>query len=72
MRCIFLSEQFQYRVKHRMFKLETPGEPGTHLIKIEITDVKDLRTCKNQKTYWKKVNKKVVFLLDTKKIHNVM
>lgn len=55
-----------------MFKLETPGEPGTHLIKIEITDVKDLKACKNQKTYWKKVNKKGVFLLDTKKIQNVM
>lgn len=52
-----------------MFKLETPGEPGTHLIQIEITNVKDLKPCKNQRTYWKKV-KKGVLLLDTKKIQN--
>lgn len=53
-RCIFIPQQFQFRAKHKTFKLETPGEPGTHLIKIEITDMKDLKSCKNQKNLLEK------------------
>lgn len=62
----FVSQQFQYQTNDVRRRKITPGERGTHLIKIEITDTKDLKKCKSDKFYWQQVSKKGVFLLDVK------
>jgi hypothetical protein len=60
-----ISQQFQYNSANSRKRITTPGEKGSHLIKIEITDTRDLKSCKSEKFYWQKVNKKGYFLLNT-------
>lgn len=64
---IIVSQQFQFVSGDERKKITTPGEQGTHLVKIEITDTRDLQTCKGEKFYWQKVAKKGLFLIDVKK-----
>lgn len=59
-----ISQQFQYNSGTTRRKITTPGEKGSHLIKVEITDTRDLKQCKSEKFYWQKVNKKGYFLLN--------
>lgn len=47
-------------------KIETSGEEGEYLIKIEVTDTRDLRGV-DTGVYWKRVSKKAYFLLAPKK-----
>lgn len=61
---IIISQQFQYQTSDCRKKITTPGEQGTHLIKIEITDTKDLKKCKGEKFFWTKVSRKGYFLLN--------
>lgn len=60
-----ISQIFQYNAGSCRKKITTPGEKGSHLIKIEITDFRDLKNCKSEKFYWQKINKKGYFLLNT-------
>ncbi|XP_054261612.1 uncharacterized protein LOC128985776 isoform X2 [Macrosteles quadrilineatus] len=60
-----ISQLFQYNTGNLRRKITTPGEKGNHLIKIEITDTKDLKSCRSEKFYWQKINKKGYFLLNT-------
>lgn len=54
-------------VKHNTRKkMVTPGERARFMIKIELTDCKDLKKCKSPKSYWTQVSKKSVFLLESK------
>jgi len=46
-------------------KLVTPGEEGRFMVKIELTDTKDLKKLKPSQ-YWQKVKTKAVFLADPK------
>lgn len=46
--------------------LSTPGESGTYLIKIEMTDTRDLKGVPETER-WKKVQKKTIFLTDSSK-----
>jgi len=61
---IVISQEFQCLKKNKRIKLVSPGEQGSHLIKIEITRTSDLKSC-NVKNYWQKVSSKGLFLLDT-------
>lgn len=49
--------------------LTTPGEWGSHLIKIEITDTRDLKGVPKDE-HWKKVGQKAVFLIKTSEDEN--
>lgn len=64
---VTISQQIQFVSNDERKKITTPGEEGTHLVKIELTDTRDLQTCKGEKFYWQKVAKKGVFLLNVKK-----
>lgn len=62
-----IRQQFQFLADKNVKKrITSPGEQGTHLVKIEITDTKDLRKCESDQTYWTKVYKKGYFLLNVK------
>lgn len=62
---IAIKQLFQSQRNDTINKLTTPGENGRYMVKIEVTDVKDLKDCESSKTYWTKVAKKIVFLLDS-------
>lgn len=64
---LYISQVFQIQTGNKRRKITTPGECGTHLIKIEISDMKDLKKCKSEKMYWQKVSKKGYFLLNVNK-----
>lgn len=64
---LYISQQFQFQTGDERKRLITPGEIGSHLIKIEITDTRDLKSCKSEKNFWQKVAKKGYFLLDVNK-----
>lgn len=64
---IIVSQMFQFVSNDERKKIVTPGEGGTHLVKIEMTDTRDLASCKGEKFFWQKVAKKGVFLLNIKK-----
>lgn len=62
---IKIRQSFQTQKKRLRRKLTTPGEEGRYMVKIELTDTKDLKKCKlNQ--YWTKVSTKAVFLTEPK------
>lgn len=62
---IKIKQVFQTQKKRLRRKLTTPGEEGRYMIKIELTDTKDLRKCQlNQ--FWTKVSAKAVFLTEPK------
>lgn len=62
----YVSQQFIFVTgKDLKQRIVTPGEQGSHLIKIEITDTRDLKKCQSDK-YWQKVHKKGYFLLNNK------
>lgn len=63
---VVIKQIMQYSTGDTKRKLTTPGEVGTHLVKIEITDTKDLRKCSSERVYWQEVNKKGYFLLNVK------
>lgn len=63
---VVIKQTLQYNDGQKRRKITTPGETGSHLIKIEITDTRDLKKCSSEKTYWQQVSKKGVFLLNTK------
>jgi hypothetical protein len=71
-----IKQMFQTQNKKVKRKLTTPGEEGRYMIKIELTDTKDLKKCKMNQ-YWQKVNTKAVFLAEPKselykKINNML
>lgn len=57
---------FQTRKHNLRKKMMTPGEKGRYMIKIEISDVRDLKKCKTPKTYWTQVSKKALFVINPK------
>ena len=61
---VIVSQEFQCLKKNKRVKLISPGEQGSHLVKIEITKTKDLQSCASSKFYWQKVARKGLFLLD--------
>lgn len=57
----------QYKENDKRHKMFTPGETGTHLIKIEITKTKDLKNCQSTDDYYHQVSSKGIFLIDVKR-----
>lgn len=49
-------------------KIETKGEVGRFIVRIEITDTKALKGVE-PKNYWKRINKKVIFYCLQRKMH---
>ena len=49
--------------------LTTPGEWGSHLIKIEITNTRDLKGV-SRDDYWKKISQNVILLIKSSKDNN--
>lgn len=60
-----ISQFLQINTSEDRKKIETTGEEGQYLIKIEMTDTKDLKTM-DPKNYWKKCAKKAYFVLSPK------
>lgn len=61
-RSVMIKQVFHYQTGNERRRLTTPGETGDFLVKIEISDMKDLQKCKNEKSYWTKVMKKAYFV----------
>lgn len=60
-----IKQMFQTQKKRMRRKLVTPGEEGRFMVKIELTDTKDLKRCQPNQ-YWTKVSTKAVFLTEPK------
>lgn len=63
---VVIKQLFQYRKPKSIQKIITPGEEGKYLIKIELTDTKDLKECSDPTSYWQKISKKAYFLTEKK------
>lgn len=61
---VIIKQIFQTQKNNMRRKFTTPGEQGRYMVKIELTDVKDLKKCESYKSYWTKVSKKIIFLLN--------
>jgi len=59
-----ISQEFCYLRNGKRYKLKTPGEQGSHIIKLEVTKTKDIKNNTPIDLYWTKVSKRGVFLLD--------
>lgn len=62
---IKIKQVFQTQKKRLRRRLTTPGEEGRYMVKIELTDTKDLKNC-SQNQYWTKVSAKAIFLAGPK------
>lgn len=62
---IKVKQIFQTQKRRLRRKLSTPGEEGRYMIKIELTDTKDLKKVKPNQ-YWTQVSAKAVFLAEPK------
>lgn len=60
-----IKQIFQTQRKGLRRKLSTPGEEGRFMVKIEVTDTKDLKKCSSSQ-YWTKVSTKTIFLTEPK------
>lgn len=60
-----ISQKIQFNKHGKTKGFETPGEKGTHFIKMEITDMKDLKGIEPF-NYWRHVQKKAQFVINTK------
>lgn len=60
-----IKQIFQTQKNRLRRKLTTPGEEGRYMVKVEVTDTKDLRRC-NPNQYWTKVSTKAIFLTESK------
>lgn len=57
---LYISQNFQFQIHNERRKIIIPGETGTHLIKIEISEVKGLKKCKSERFFWQKVSKRII------------
>lgn len=64
---VSITQIFQYTTNNVKKVMKTPGETGTHLLKIEITDMKDLKNVTSPTKYWTKIAKKAYFVIDNNK-----
>lgn len=61
---VIIKQILHHQLGKERKKLTTPGETGDYLVKIEVTETKDLQKCKSEKNFWMKVGKKAYFLVD--------
>lgn len=59
-----IPQSFTHRDGNKIKSLATPGEKGYHLVKIEITDYKDIKNI-SAGDRWRHVNKKLLFLTES-------